>query len=119
MGRFWFIYDVILVVALILQLRYTYNMMKIEEEKSKESNENKKYMIDMKSVQMYCYLLTIKDETNVYEAIIEAGTSKEESMFVWLDDFNFPQAEIENIKEKIEMYFAVKTFIVFSSLEIE
>lgn len=52
MGKFWFIYDVILVVVLILQLRYTYKMMKIEEEKSKEPNEseNKKCTTDMKNV---------------------------------------------------------------------
>lgn len=40
MGNFWFIYDVILVIVLIWQLRYTYKMMKIEEKKSKEENKN-------------------------------------------------------------------------------
>lgn len=110
MGRFWFIYDTILVFVLIWQLKHTYKMMKIEQEKSREPNEseNKKYMIDMKNVHMYCYLLAIKDETNVYKAIIEAGTSEEESMLIWLDDFNFPKEEIEDIKEEIEKYFAVK-----------
>lgn len=40
MGRFWFIYDTILVVVLIWQLRYTYKMMKIEEQKLKKENKN-------------------------------------------------------------------------------
>lgn len=40
MGSFWFIYDIILVVVLIWQLRYTYKMMKIEEQKLKSENKN-------------------------------------------------------------------------------
>ena len=40
MGSFWFIYDIILIVVLIWQLRYTYKMMKIEEKKSKETNKS-------------------------------------------------------------------------------
>ena len=40
MGSFWFIYDIILVVVLIWQLRYTYKMMKIEEQKLKRENKN-------------------------------------------------------------------------------
>lgn len=36
MGSFWYLYDVILVVILVWQLRYTYKRMKMEEEKSKE-----------------------------------------------------------------------------------
>lgn len=35
MGRFWFIYDAILVFVLIWQLKHTYKMMKIEQEKSR------------------------------------------------------------------------------------
>lgn len=110
MGRFWFIYDIILVIVLILQLRSTYKMMKIEEEKSKEPNEseNKKYIIDMKNIHMYCYLLAIKDETHVYKAVIEAVPDEKESKMIWLDDFNFPQEEIEDIKKEIEMYFATR-----------
>lgn len=110
MGRFWLIYDIVLVIVLILQLRYTYKMMKLEQEKSKEPNEsgNKKYIIDMKNVHMYCYLLAIKDQTHVYKAIIEAGTGDGDSMLIWLDDFNFPKEEIENIKEEIELYFVAK-----------
>ncbi len=40
MGRFWFIYDIILIVVLIWQLIYTYKMMKIDEQKSKKENKN-------------------------------------------------------------------------------
>lgn len=38
--------------------------MKLEETTLNETNENgnKKYTIGMKNVQMYCYLLAIKDE---------------------------------------------------------
>lgn len=70
----------------------------------KNANKNKKYMIDMENAHMYCYLLSIRDEIHTYKAIIEAGTD-DESMLIWLEDFNFPQAEIEDIKKEIELYF--------------
>ncbi len=84
--------------------------MKLEETTLNETNENgnKKYTIGMKNVQMYCYFLAIKDEMNVYKAIIEAIPDEKESMMIWLDDFNFPKDEIEDIKEEIEKYFAEK-----------
>ena len=107
MGGFWFIYDILLIGILIWQLRYTYRKMKIEETTVNvtKENSNKKYTIAMKNVHMYNYLLAIKDETHVYKAIIEAVPDEKESMMIWLDDFNFPQEEIEDIKEKIELYF--------------
>ena len=40
MGRFWFIYDIILVVILIWQLYYTYKMMIIEETQEKIKTDN-------------------------------------------------------------------------------
>lgn len=43
----------------------------------------------MKNAHMYCYLLSIRDEIHTYKAIIEAGTD-DESMLIWLEDFNFP-----------------------------
>lgn len=69
---------------------------------------NKKYTIAMKSVHMYNYLLAIKDETHIYNAIIEAVPDEKESMMIWLDDFNFPQEEIEDIKKEIELYFKAR-----------
>ncbi len=117
MGRFWFIYDIILVVVLILQLRYTYKMMKLEE-LSKESNESKSstYVIEMKNVHMYCYNLTIKDDKNTYEAIIEAAPTKQKTMIIWLEDFNLPKNEIDSIKKEIENFFVLKdTICIFES----
>lgn len=40
MGRFWLIYDIILVVILIWQLYYTYKMMKLEEAQEKIKTDN-------------------------------------------------------------------------------
>ena len=81
--------------------------MKIEETTVNvtKENSNKKYTIAMKNVHMYNYLLAIRDETHIYKAIIEAVPDEKESMMIWLDDFNFPQEEIEGIKEEIELYF--------------
>ena len=103
MGRFWLIYDIILVAVLIWQLWYTYNKMKFEEKNLNEIDENntKKYTIAMKNIHMYNYLLAIKDETHIYKAIIEAVPDENDSMIIWLDDFNFPQEEIEDIKNEI------------------
>ena len=61
--------------CLIWQLWYTYNKMN--------------------------YLLAIKDETHIYKAIIEAVPDENDSMMIGLDDFNFPQEEIEEIKNEI------------------
>ena len=110
MGRFWLIYDIILVAILLWQLWYTYNKMKLEEKTSNEidENNNKKYTIAMKDIHMYNYLLAIKDETHIYKAIIEAVPDENDSMMIWLDDFNFPQAEIEDIKKEIELYFKAR-----------
>lgn len=110
MGGFWFIYDILLIGILIWQLRYTYRKMKIEETtvNGTKENSNKKYTIAMKNVHMYNYLLAIRDETHIYKAIIEAVPDEKESMMIWLDDFNFPQEEIEDIKKEIELYFKVR-----------
>ena len=54
----------------------------------------------MKNIHMYNYLLAIKDEKHIYKAIIEAVPDENNSMMIWLDDFNFPQTEIEDIKKK-------------------
>lgn len=111
MGRFWLIYDIILVAILLWQLWYTYNKMKLEEKTSNEidKNNNKKYTIAMKNIHMYNYLLAIKDETHIYKAIIEAVPDENDSMMIWLDDFDFPQEEIEDIKKEIELYFKTKS----------
>ena len=62
----------------------------------------------MKNVHMYNYLLAIRDGTHIYKAIIEAVPDEKESMMIWLDNFNFPQEEIEDIKKEIELYFKVR-----------
>ena len=50
-----------------------------------------------------------KDETHIYKAIIEAVPDENNDMMIWLDDFNFPQTEIEDIKKEIELYFKAKS----------
>lgn len=55
----------------------------------------------MKNIHMYNYLLAIKDETHIYKAIIETVPDENDSMMIGLDDFNFPQEEIEEIKNEI------------------
>ena len=76
--------------------------MKFEEKNLNEidENNNKKIYDSYENVHMYDYLLAIKDETHIYKAIIEAVPDENDSMMIWLDDFNFPQAEIEDIKKK-------------------
>lgn len=110
LGSSWIIYDIIMIAVLVWQLWYTYKKMKLEEKNSNEidENNNKKYTIAMKNIHMYNYLLAIKDETHIYKAIIEAVPDENDSMMIWLDDFNFPQAEIEDIKKEIELYFKAR-----------
>lgn len=110
LGSSWIIYDIIMIAVLVWQLWYTYNKMKLEEKNSNEIDENntKKYTIAMKNIHMYNYLLAIKDETHIYKAIIEAIPDENDSMMIWLDDFNFPQEEIEDIKKEIELYFKAR-----------
>lgn len=110
LGSSWIIYDIILVAILLSQLWYTYNKMKFEEKNLNEIDENntKKYTIAMKNIHMYNYLLAIKDESHIYKAIIEAVPDENNSMMIWLDDFNFPQEEIEDIKNEIELYFKAR-----------
>lgn len=50
----------------------------------------------------------IKIHFHIYKAIIEAVPDENDSMMIWLDDFNFPQAEIEDIKKEIELYFKAR-----------
>lgn len=111
LGSSWIIYDIIMIAILIWQLWYTYKKMKLEERTSNEidENNNKKYTIAMKNIHMYNYLLAIKDETHIYKAIIEAVPDENNYMMIWLDDFNFPQTEIEDIKKEIELYFKAKS----------
>lgn len=71
-------------------------------------NQKDQYSISMKNLQMYNYLLEIKGERHVYQAIIEAVLDDDESMMIWLGDFDFPLEELEGIKEEIELFFKAK-----------
>lgn len=71
-------------------------------------NQKDQYSISMKNLQMYNYLLEIKGERHVYQAIIEAVPDDDESMMIWLGDFDFPLEELEGIKEEIEFFFKAK-----------
>lgn len=77
--------------------------IQFEEKNLNEIDENntKKYTIAMKNIHMYNYLLAIKVGTHIYKAIIEAVPDENDSIMIWLDDFNFPQEEIEDIKNEI------------------
>ena len=74
--------------------------MKFKEKNLNEIDENNT-TIAMKNIHMYNYLLAIKDETHIYKAIIETVPDENDSMMIGLDDFNFPQEEIEEIKNEI------------------
>lgn len=56
MGRFWWIYDIILVIVLVLQLWYTYTMKKVEEEVP-EKLRNDEYVLCP-----HCKKVIYKDE---------------------------------------------------------
>lgn len=44
-----------------------------------------------KNVHMYNHLLTISDGMNTYEAIVETMPIKQETVAIWLEDFQFPE----------------------------
>ena len=110
LGSSWIIYDIIMIAILVWQLWYTYNKMKLEEKSSNDINENynKKYTIAMKNIHMYNYLLAIKMKS-ISTKLSLNRTRRNNSMMIWLDDFNFPQTEIEDIKKEIELYFKAKS----------
>lgn len=43
LGKFWYIYDIILTITLILQLIYTYKKMRIENQQTLTDKQNTKY----------------------------------------------------------------------------
>ena len=54
---------------------------------------------------MYNHLLTVSDGQMRYEAIVESAPLERETMVIWLEDFGFPAAELDAIKEEIAAWF--------------
>lgn len=71
------------------------------------SHKNK-YSILMKNLQMYNYLLEVKDERHADQVIIEAVPDFDQTMMIWLGDFNFPPEEQAELQKEIELDFKAK-----------
>ncbi len=54
---------------------------------------------------MYNHLLTVSDEQMCYEAIVESVPLERETMVIWLENFSFPAAELDAIKEEMTAWF--------------
>ena len=59
-----------------------------------------------RNIFMYNHLLTVSDGREEYKAIIESLPTKQDSMAVWLEDFNFPKKDIDEIKADMTEWFA-------------
>ena len=64
------------------------------------------YKFTLKNVFMYNYVLTVSDEQHSYEAIVEYAPTKEKTILIWLDDFDFPEDEIDAVKSEVTAWFA-------------
>ncbi|MTQ82582.1 hypothetical protein [Ruthenibacterium lactatiformans] len=65
-----------------------------------------KYTFSIKrNIHMYNHLLTVSDGQMRYEAIVESAPLERETMFIWLEDFGFPAAELGAIKEEMAAWF--------------
>ena len=65
-----------------------------------------RYMFDLqRNIFMYNHLLTVSDGKKEYKAIIESIPTKQESMAIWLEDFNFPKEIIDEVKEDMMKWF--------------
>ncbi|MDE6675653.1 MAG: hypothetical protein K2K19_12740 [Acetatifactor sp.] len=61
-----------------------------------------------KNIFMYNHLLIISNEQKSYEAIIESAVTKEETMLIWLEDFNLPLDDVDTVKGEITKWFAAQ-----------
>ena len=61
-----------------------------------------------KNIFMYNHLLIISNEQKSYEAIIESAVTKEETMLIWLEDFNLPLDDVDAVKGEITKWFAAQ-----------
>lgn len=61
-----------------------------------------------RNVFMYNHVLTVSDEQKNYEAIIESAPTREETMVIWLDDFDFSKNEVEIVREEMIKWFATQ-----------
>lgn len=65
-----------------------------------------KYTFSIKrNIHMYNHLLTVSDEQMRYEAIVESVPLERETMVIWLENFSFPAAELDAIKEEMTVWF--------------
>ncbi|MDU5534228.1 MAG: hypothetical protein E6066_18700 [Oscillospiraceae bacterium] len=65
-----------------------------------------KYTFSIKrNIHMYNHLLTVSDEQMCYEAIVESVPLERETMVIWLENFSFPAAELDAIKEEMTAWF--------------
>lgn len=59
-----------------------------------------------KNIFMYNHLLVVSNEQKCYKAIIESAPTKEETMLIWLEDFNPPLDDADIVKIEITKWFA-------------
>ena len=59
-----------------------------------------------KNIFMYNHLLVVSNEQKSYRAVIESAATKEETMLIWLEDFNPPLDDVDTVKSEITKWFA-------------
>lgn len=58
-----------------------------------------------KYIHMYNHLLTVSGGKHIYSAVVESAPTKDETILVWLEDFDFPKEEVNDIKEQMTQWF--------------
>ena len=54
---------------------------------------------------MYNHRLTVEYEDCIYESIIEDSPDTKNTLLIWINDFNFPEYLINDMRMKISDYF--------------
>ncbi len=69
-----------------------------------------------KNIFMHNHLLIVSDGKKNYEAIVESAPRKEETIIVWLEDFAFPENQVEIVKDAMINWFATQNIAtIFNS----
>lgn len=50
----------------------------------------------------YNYILVCQIDKNEYSAMCEFAPTKEKSLLIWVEDFDFPLDEVDNVKIALE-----------------
>lgn len=75
---------------------------KYENKKHFECVKNIKYVFSLQQAHMYNFDFFCQIDGKRYSAMCEFAATRECTMLIWVEDFNFPLGEVENVKTAME-----------------